>query len=507
MDNGDKIEVMQNDEVETDRKAEVRLFLHDELIPLQKSSEVHSYNLVNEYAKTKKNKSSFIWILLGVCFAVVASVTVFSMIYLSKQNKKISVDSKVFSDLDMHSMLDTQSHAEMNYLVAENTCNRLETERDFKLKQAVIERDANLSLTEALRADNGDKQKAGIISEYKRLAALIHGEYDDKIKIAADEAAQYKMQFDLKKAASLETADFSRQVQQHERTLLVDTYAKTIKDLQQQMAAYQLSEAALNTAAVSKLADAYHAEVDSLDPVLNDNRADVILKRTAGMPSKPDDVPSYLASFPENVLTDDFMERMAEVQNLFSDYQYLHNAMSGIPQKHSIAGYKTSETRLVNQIGTEFGKAVSSQITGMYAEIQRLESENSGLKNERDSLIRSREDMQAEYDKLEGEYTGVSGNVSMYNSWFEKMAAEEKSAGYILDVSDPSAMKAFIVQSVRAELFSKKKDIQVIVYHGKLRKVTTGTVSVQSGVCCFVPSDSAAVSKITAGDRLVPESQ
>ena len=55
MDNGNEIKVMAASG--DNRKAEVRLFLKDELIPLQKSRDVNSYNLVTEYAKTKKNDS------------------------------------------------------------------------------------------------------------------------------------------------------------------------------------------------------------------------------------------------------------------------------------------------------------------------------------------------------------------------------------------------------------------------------------------------------------------
>ena len=507
MENGDKIDLTREDSSENNRRAEVRLFLDDELIPLKKNREVNSYNLVDEYAETRKNKSFFIWGLLGICFAVVALITVLSVMYLFKQNKKITVDSKVFNDLDMRSMLDTQSHAEMNYLIADNTFRQLETERDFKLKQAVIDRDSKLRLVDALRAENGGKSIADIKSKYKKQVAAIHNEYDDKIKASSDEAARYKQKLDAMDTDKLEGADFSRQVQQHERSLLVDTYVKTIGDLQQQLASSQQADAVSNGTAVSQLADKYHSEVDALDPVLDDERAAGIVQSAGSLTSKSHDVSSYMDSFPRDILTKDFITGMDSIQKMLTDYQYIHSVVAGIPQKHSIAGYKNSETRLVNQIGIEFGKALSSQITDMHAKIQHLESENSGLTEERDSLVQSKAGLQTEYDKLQGEYSGVSGNVSMYNAWFEKMAAETKSTGYILDVSDPAAMKLFVVESVRAELFSGSKDIPAVAYHGKSRKVTTGTINAQNGVCYFVPADPAAALKVTAGDRIVLGSQ
>jgi hypothetical protein len=505
MDNGDKIDIAAA--AGNNRKAEVRLFLNDELIPLQKSRDVNSYNLITEYAKTRKNKSVFIWVLLGVCFTVVASITVLTAVYLSKQNKKITVDSKVFSELDLQSMLDTRSHAEMNYLVADNTRRQLETERDFKLKQAAIDRDSNLRLIEALRVENKDSNTADARLQYKKQVTLIHKTYDDRIKSASDEAAAFKKKLDAMDTDSMENAGFSQQVQQHERTLLVDTYIKTIGELQQQIAAHQQSDDVSNKIAVSKLAEKYHSEVDALDPVLDDKRASGIVQSAGGMTPEFHDVSSYTDTFPRDILTKDFIAGMDSIQKLFSDYQYIHNFVAAIPQENSIAGYKTSESRLVNQIGMTFGRALSSQITEMHTTIQNLRTENDGLQEECDSLVQSRDELQSGYDKLQGEYNGISGNISMFNAWFEQMAAGEKSAGYILDVSELPALKVFVVQTVRAVLFSEKKDISVVVYHGKSRKVTTGMIHADNGVCYFIPSEPAAVSKIAAGDRIVLQSQ
>jgi FtsZ-binding cell division protein ZapB len=505
MDNGNEIKITAASG--GNRKAEVRLFLKDELLPLQKSRDVNSYNLVNEYAKTKQNKSMFIWGLLGVCFAAVVAITVITVLFLAKQNKKITVDSKVFNDLDLQSMLDSQSHAEMNYLIVDNTHRQLEAERDFELKQAALDRDSNIRLIEALRVENSGKRISDVKANYKKQVISIHEEYDDKIKTVSAAAADYKEKLDALDAANEGKAGFNQQVQQHERTLLVDTYIKTIGDLQKQMTAYQRTEAASNKTAVSELAEKYHSEADALDPVLDDERAAGIVQAAGTMASKSRDISSYIDSFPRSILTKDFMTGMESIQKLSSDYQYIHSFVAGIPQKNSIAGYKTAERRLVNQIGIDVGMALSSQITDMHTAVQNLESENDGLRKERDALIQSRDELQTEYDKLQGEYSGVSGNSSMFNAWFEQKAAKEKAAGYILDVSEPSALKAFVVQTVRSGLFSDEKDIPVVVYHGRLRKVSAGMIQAQNGICYFIPLEPASVSKIAAGDRIVLQAQ
>lgn len=505
MDNGNEIKITAASG--DNRKAEVRLFLKDELIPLQKSRAVNSYNLVNEYAKTKQNKSMFIWGLLGVCFAAVAAITVITVMFLSKQNKKITVDSKVFNDLDLQSMLNTQSHAEMNYLIVDNTRRQLEAGRDFELKQAAQDRDSNLRLIEALRVENSGKRIADVKAKYKRQVISIHEKYDDKIKTVSDAAGEYKKKLDAMDAANEGKAGFNQQVQQHERTLLVDTYIKTIGDLQKQMTAYQRSEAAAHKTAVSELADKYHSETDALDPVLDDERAAGIVQAAGAMASKPHDVSSYMDSFPRDILTKDFIAGVDSIQKMSADYQYIHSLVAGIPQKNSIAGYKTAESRLVNQIGIELGRALSSQIADMHTTIQNLQTENDGLQKERDVLIQSRDELQTEYNRLQGEYSGVSGNSSMFNAWFEQKAAEEKAEGYILDVSEPSALKAFVVQAVRAGLFSDGNDIPVVVYHGRSRKVSAGMIHAQNGICYFIPSEPAAGAKIAAGDRIVLQSQ
>ena len=84
-----------------DRKKEVRLFLEEELLPIEKSRQPSSsYDLEGEFAKTKKNKSFFIPLLMFACVTVVGFVTFLVARNVTQANERISVPADVFSDLD-----------------------------------------------------------------------------------------------------------------------------------------------------------------------------------------------------------------------------------------------------------------------------------------------------------------------------------------------------------------------------------------------------------------------
>jgi hypothetical protein len=510
MENDDKIMSVQNGTEASSRKAEVRLFLHEELLPLEKSKQVSSYDLVAEYAKTRKNKSPFVWLLLACCFVVVVLITVFAIMYLSRENKKIEVSSNVFNDLDMRSLLDTKSHTEMNYLVALNTSGRLENERDYRLKQAALDRDSELYLIDSMRLESGsDEQKAAVLSRYRKQLAAIHAQYDEQIKAAVAETDVNRQKLDSLNKSGTESADFSDQVRQHERSLLVSSYTDNISQLQSVLGMYQKNDFAAQRAAVGRIAGKYQKEVDSLDPVLSDTRADEIVGSMEHLPAGSYDIPGYLASLPQNVLTNDFISGMKSVQRLLGDYQYLHAAVTSIPQKHSLPDYKKSEARIVYRIGLEAGRAVSAQISNLNDTKIRLESQNAELEKQGKELLAQRDAVQQQYDAtvkrydaLEQLYNGVSGDNAMFDAWFEKQAADSKASGFILDVSDPGQIKAFVVKKIRMTLPSDGSSVAVNVYHGKWQKIP-GTIFLKNGTCFFTVDDPSDVSRIAAGDRFI----
>jgi hypothetical protein len=502
MDNDNEIAVGKKEIIS--HEAEVRLFLREELLPLEKSRQVSTYNLITEYAKTKKNKNPFIWIVLGSCAAIVALVTILVTMRLSGQNKKIEVKTGVFNDLDMRSLLGTKTHTEITWLIAANKTAQLENEYSHELKQAALDRDSDLYVLMSLRPESGiEEQKKDILTRYNKRIAAAHKKYDGLMKSAAAETEEAKQKLDSVDASKAEASDFASQVQQHERSWLVNSYTETVNSLRSALQRSQQNDFEQQRAAVTRLADKYQKEVDSLDPVLTDDNADRIIRNASALPLISYDMSAYVTSLPRDILTDNFLSGMKTAQNLFTDYNYMHKALAAIPQKHSMALYKDAENRLIYQMSSEFGKASASQIDSLNQTRIRLEQENGQLQQQNAELKKQGLELQDKYSRLSEKYSGVADNTAMFESWFEKQAADDKAAGYILEISGSDRMKVFLVSSVRDSMFTSGSDLPVTVIHGKWKKVTAGTVSNRNGVYYFIPGEAADAAKILAGDKLI----
>ena len=116
MDNDNKIngagKNMQNAE---QRHKEVLLFLNDELNRLQTANSADSYDLVKEYAKTKKNKSPFVVLILITSLLVVFLAAWGITARINKQNQSITVNLQEFEGLNIKNLLDSVSKVQANY--------------------------------------------------------------------------------------------------------------------------------------------------------------------------------------------------------------------------------------------------------------------------------------------------------------------------------------------------------------------------------------------------------
>ena len=103
MDNDNKVEKREVSNIQ--RHKDVLLFLNEELNNLQLKTSSDTYNLEREYAKTKKNKSPFVPLLLVGCFLLVLGAALLINYTISKQNEQITVNLEAFHDLNLKNLL------------------------------------------------------------------------------------------------------------------------------------------------------------------------------------------------------------------------------------------------------------------------------------------------------------------------------------------------------------------------------------------------------------------
>ena len=526
MDNDNK--VAENDSVNVKSRDSVRLFLKDELIPLEKNHKAKSsYDLVKEYALTRKNRSYFIWGMMLFCVVSVASITFAVITTLDRQNKKIEINPNVFNDLDMSNFLGTRSHIEMQKIISENTLNQLVKERDYEKSLAANRRDAGLQLVSALRAEDADTRRKKILADYSKEMAKISAEFDEKISAAEKKLKMNEealLQLDSSQKDSVDIYDFSNMVKMHERSYIVNSFQKTVSELQNQLSQERVQFYSEQKKAVSTLANKYHKTVDSLDPILKDDEAESIIANAEKSGSQKIHVMDFLKSLPQNILTADFVRGMKSAEKLFEDYDYIHGKVENIPQKNSIQKYKKTEGNIINSIASEISSAFSSQIHSLNNIRIGLENEKSRLLAEKQELIGEKQRIQAEkqeifvknasleekinemnreYEVLENVYEGVSGNLQMFENWFESQAKIDSVSGYILDKSSVEKVKIFVVKDLREQLFENAQMMEVVVNHGKRKKVSAGRIFCEDGVCYFTADDFSTIEKISNGDRIL----
>jgi len=385
MDNDNKVAAANTANIS--HKEEVRLFLKEELAPIEQAKRFGSYNVVEEYAKTKKNRNPYIVVILSLCAAVVILIAVCITLYLSKQNRKIEISPDVFNDLDMSTLLAAKSHAEIKYLVAANKVAQLNNDCSRELKQAAFDHDSLVYVINALRLETGaDEEKAAAQKAYAVRSATIHAKYDTMIVEAQKAADDAKAKLDAIATEDKNDSDFANQVQQHERDWMVDSYTETMTDLKSYIEQMQKKDYESQHSSVERVAVKYQKEVDALDPTLSDKKAEDIVSMVSGVKIEPFSVEAYNAILPQLRLTEDFKMVNKTVQSLFVQYDYIHGLIAAVPQKHSMLVYKDAENILVNRIVQELSKGSAGQINTMDTDIQRLEAENAQLKAENGQL-------------------------------------------------------------------------------------------------------------------------
>ena len=114
MDNDNKIEA--NELTSAQRHKDVLLFLNKELDNLQMHSGTAStYNLEKEYAKTKKNKSPFVFFMILACVLFTVGIAFILRYTINKQNQSIEINLEEFDSLNLKALLDSVTKVQDKY--------------------------------------------------------------------------------------------------------------------------------------------------------------------------------------------------------------------------------------------------------------------------------------------------------------------------------------------------------------------------------------------------------
>ncbi len=353
MDNADEITIHN----------EVRLFLGDELKDFEKAKP-QLYDFEAEYAQTRKNKNTLVWILLVSCFVLVGIVAFSVTRYVSYSNKNITIDIDSFDDLNIRTLLNNVGRAENQLSNARKNLASLISERDENLKIAEERKENDLftlkSVEQISSADSIREQKKKIAESFDETVKTIHEKYDERIKEAEAELKNLEKRisaFDSGKVAQAQQSegalDSQKLLHDLEMKSQAGQYERTIELLRAQLSEQRKQSAEEMRQAIENVRRTFQAKIDLLDPVVRDNRGEDIKVHATFERTTPISVLELSEKLSSTQTSEQFASTYEQIREKFSDFNYVADIVSTVPQEHSIPSYVNSMKWLTYEISEE----------------------------------------------------------------------------------------------------------------------------------------------------------
>lgn len=262
MDNGNKIELTHK---------EVALFLGDDLKKFNKRT-AKPYDLETEYAKTKKNHQTLVWILLIFCFVFVGVGTFITVKSVSDSNEKISVNIDTFSDLNLKELLNMVGTSQNSYDEAVRTKENLEAMLQNDLDSAKRKRENDnftlKSISFYTKKSEIESRQKKINDDYKNAVNAAHQKYDPQIAKTEEEIKKFENQINgydqtmVLQARKAESAiDSQKQLNDMKFKMQVEKSQKQANELRKQLADEQTRAKEEMQKAVDEVQRTYQAQI------------------------------------------------------------------------------------------------------------------------------------------------------------------------------------------------------------------------------------------------------
>lgn len=430
------------------RHKDVLLFLNEELNNLQDTTSTETYNLEREYAKTKKNKSPFVFLVLFICFAVTIGVAWILSNVIDKQNQNIEINLADFEALNLKDLLDSVTKIQDKYDNAVKQQSIYKSQLETELKEAQRKHDDDLFLVESLSeidAESVAGRKRQINNEYYTKVEEIRAEYEPKIAELEEEIAKYKQELDTYDASKIDAArekdmavDGERQIQELERKRLIEMYEKQIADLQRQL--NTSSENKSYRKAVNQVSGKYKNEMDKLDPVFEDEKADEIVKENKFAIVKTFNAERLFLYYQLNQEKDGkLMEGYQNYQNYYDKYKYLRDAVASVPQKNSVRDYVAVTNKLVDKMSETFEDTTIS-----------LKNERDDFQKQIEELKKSIQDLKAAHeDELTKRSLEYQKNTIAYTECINEMLNHTEHNAVVVTASSKNAISVYVAPRAR----------------------------------------------------------
>ncbi|MCQ2575268.1 MAG: hypothetical protein MJ162_00895 [Treponema sp.] len=449
---------MDNDNKVNKRHDEVLLFLNEELNNLQLNSENDTYNLEEEYAKTKKNKSFFSVLIIVACIIVIGAVAWGVNSYISHQNEEIKVSLQEFDSLNLKSLLDSVSKVQGKYDAAIKNKAQYTEDYNRALSEAENKLERDYFLIDSLALDDEAeiaRRKEAAKAQYDELVEqhnILYENYISEIDAQINEYSQQLGNYDSDKVQSAKEQDSQinseRQVQELEKQQLTKRYEQRISQLEERLRMERKDSAEELRKAVSEVRDKYQAEIALLDPVIKDVASEKLM---AEMKEKaPDDFNAYSVILGNNIEDETISSGLQKYQKQYNDYHYIRTPIVAIPHKNSAPDYIKTSSELVADMGQTFSDtvvALNSEKLELKSEIEDLNSQIDGLNVQIETMTIEH---QQELERLEQQkQADLQKQRENLEKCIEASLAIAKSNAAVISADSTESVRVYVTPKAR----------------------------------------------------------
>lgn len=413
MDNDNKIENNPN------RHQEVLLFLQNELEPLKQKNRNSTYDLEKEYEKTKKNKSPFVILILSACLLIVILMAFVLTKTISRADREVKVNVSEFSDLNLKSLVASVSRSQEQYDAAVKNKIQIEREKAGELNAARDKMDGDLvTITSLNLYDKTDEQHRieAVYKTYENTVALINSKYEVLLEKADKEIERCKENLESYNSEDLagvqeDSMDSEQLLQDLERRQLTQQYESRISALEQSLADNRRMHNEEMKKSLKTVSDKLQAEIDSLDPKLNDSKAKEILEAPYLNNRMIFSMSNHPAFNKNNINNEELAVSLEEAKQLYDDFKYLDQKVIDLPHKFDIGNYVETDDRIVDQMAVKLTDSVYGQYQANVALQNKMELMKADYENQLQNLRTQMEQItrEAEETKMNLLYESMQG--------------------------------------------------------------------------------------------------
>jgi hypothetical protein len=406
--------------------SKVQLFLHDSLNAIRQDQQ-KTYNLHDEFAKTKQNKDYFVVKIIAAVVVLVALVSWGVTSAINQSSRNVKVDIAVFDDINLRNALDMAKKAEDKLAAAEQSRKDIQTDLQSDLSALALKKQSEIDILNNQRMGDADRKTklADLDKLYASKRKAVSASYAGKIA-AADQAiadAQKEINsFDQKRVEEArkqkKMLDNQQDLFELEKKKLTDSYESELASLRKKVDTIQKENALLKTTEVKNIMDQYQAKIDGIDPLFGDATADGFVSVVSSA-----EVSSPFRAIPENV-PGDFDYGAKDFESVAQEYAgvgLLLGKVSALPFEHDVGKYAEAARKLAFSAGTANEKIINAAFT-------RIGSDGAKLAEARDALDKAaseRNDAVAARD-------AAANAAAAYESALDSFAQANDYAGFVI---------------------------------------------------------------------------